>query len=428
MSNSHLIRCHDCDRLQSYTLAEEGYQVRCNRCDALLDRNPEDSVNRTLAFALTGLVLFFIANLYPFLSLELQGQNQSTILFTGIMELYNQGLVWLAVLVFFTIVLVPSVELGGLVYILVPIKLSLPPLPGTKIVARIVHKLHHWSMMDIFMLGILVSMVKVTAMAEVIVGPAFYAFMILIFVVSATKRAFDPSIIWSVLTPESNRGNKKEVFNDTAVVISCHSCHQLCELPSDENSYSMICPRCGSALHRRKPNSISKTWALTLAAAILYIPANLLPVSVITSLAGKQEDTLISSVIYFFNTGSIPIALVIFTASILVPILKLIILTLLLISVQTGYSRQRRERTKLFRITEALGRWSMVDVFVVTVLVAMVKLGVIATIEAGPGIVFFAAVVIITMIAATTFDPRLIWDHSKSQRIQKTTSVKLEST
>ncbi len=414
MSSNQLIRCPDCDRLQSFILEKEGQQVRCYRCDAFLTGNPEDSVNRTLALAITGLVLFFIANLYPFLSLEVQGQNQSTLLFSGILELYNQDLVWLAILVFLTIILVPSLELGGLVYILIPLKLNKSAFPGTRIVARVIHKLYHWSMMDIFMLGILVSMVKIMAMAEVIIGPAFYAFMALIFVVSATKRAFDPSLVWSGLTPGPKNQIKNETPGDHTITISCHSCHQLCVAPAGENSNSLACPRCAATIYLRKPNSINRTWALTLTAAILYIPAILLPVSIISSFAGVKEDTLISSVIYFLNTGSILIALVILTASIFIPILKLIILILLLLSVQTGYSKRRKERTKLYRLTEALGRWSMVDVFVVTVLVAMVKLGVIATIEAGPGIVYFAAVVIMTMIAAMTFDPRLIWDHSTS--------------
>jgi paraquat-inducible protein A len=171
-----------------------------------------------------------------------------------------------------------------------------------------------------------------------------------------------------------------------------------------------LCPRCGATLHQRKPNSISRTWALVLAAFIVYIPANVLPITTVYSLGKPQSDTIMSGVLYFISTGMYPIALVIFFASIFVPVLKLIILTYLLISVQRKSNWRRRDRTRLYRITEAIGRWSMVDIYVVTILVALVKLGALATIEAGPGAVFFGAVVVITMFAAMSFDPRLIWD------------------
>lgn len=190
-------------------------------------------------------------------------------------------------------------------------------------------------------------------------------------------------------------------------LMHCHICGLLVRAPVSGNA---ICPRCGETLHWRKPNSISRTWALLIAAAILYIPANVLPVTVTTSLGKTQSDTIMSGVIYFMKTGSWPIALVIFVASVCVPLLKLVVLSGLLISVQRKSRWRSRERTVLYRITELVGRWSMVDVFVVTILVALVRLGALATIEAGLGVVFFASVVVLTMFAAMGFDPRLIWD------------------
>jgi paraquat-inducible protein A len=192
--------------------------------------------------------------------------------------------------------------------------------------------------------------------------------------------------------------------------ISCHSCHLLCRIDYSQIGESLVCPRCGSTLHQRKPNSLKRTWALVLAACIFYIPANLLPVTVVISFGKAQADTIMSGVIYFISTGMWPIALVIFVASILVPMLKLIILTFLLITVQRKSGWRPKDRTRLYRITEAIGRWSMVDIYVVTILVALVNLGNLATIKAGPGAGFFAAVVVITIFAAMSFDPRLIWD------------------
>ncbi|MCP4626174.1 MAG: paraquat-inducible membrane protein A [bacterium] len=192
--------------------------------------------------------------------------------------------------------------------------------------------------------------------------------------------------------------------------ISCDSCHLLCRIDFSKIGESLVCPRCGSIMHQRKPNSLKRTWALVLAAFLFYIPANLLPVTVVISLGKAQADTIMSGVIYFIDSGMWPIALVIFVASILVPMLKLFILSFLLISVQRKSGWRPKDRTRLYRITEVIGRWSMVDIYVVTILVALVNLGNLATIKAGPGAGFFAAVVVITIFAAMSFDPRLIWD------------------
>ena len=193
-------------------------------------------------------------------------------------------------------------------------------------------------------------------------------------------------------------------------LVGCHSCHLLCEpLPLEENQQSH-CPRCGSALHSRKQNSISRCLALVIAASILMVPAQMLPITITSALGHTQADTILSGVIYFMHTGMWPIALVIFVASVFVPFAKLLILSLLMLSVQFRWRWRPRDRTRLYRVTELVGRWSMVDVYVVTILVALVKLGAVATIDAGPGATYFAGVVILTMFAAESFDPRLIWD------------------
>lgn len=189
-----------------------------------------------------------------------------------------------------------------------------------------------------------------------------------------------------------------------AGLIACTVCHLLSAGEASE------CPRCGARLHSRKPDSVGRTWALVIAACIFYIPANVLPMTTVTSLGMVQSDTILSGVVYFVQTGSWPIALVIFIASIFVPLLKLFILSYLLISVQRRSPFRPRDRTRLYLLTETVGRWSMLDIFVVTILVALVNLGALATIQAGPAALYFAAVVVLTMLAAMSFDPRLIWD------------------
>jgi paraquat-inducible protein A len=187
-------------------------------------------------------------------------------------------------------------------------------------------------------------------------------------------------------------------------LVRCHDCSLLAA------AHLQTCPRCGARLHLRKPDSLGRTTALVLAALILYLPANLLPITVTTALGTRQADTILSGVIYFMQTGSWEIAAVIFIASVFVPLAKLVILILLLVSVRFRWRWRPRDRTVLYRLTELVGRWSMVDIYVVTILVALVRLGAVATIEAGPAAVYFAAVVVLTMFAAESFDPRLIWD------------------
>jgi paraquat-inducible protein A len=196
-------------------------------------------------------------------------------------------------------------------------------------------------------------------------------------------------------------------------LLSCHCCDLLSEAHAGPHA-ELTCPRCGAILHRRKPNSLARTWALVIAAFICYIPANLLPMTVVTALGNAQSDTIMSGVIYFMQHGEWPIGLVILIASIVVPLTKLFILVYLLISVQRKSQWRPADRTRLYRVTEAIGRWSMTDVYVVTILVALVHLGNLATIEAGTGAIFFGAVVVLTIIAAMTFDPREIWDNMES--------------
>jgi paraquat-inducible protein A len=188
--------------------------------------------------------------------------------------------------------------------------------------------------------------------------------------------------------------------------VACHGCGLLLGPAPDEQR----CRRCGGSLHSRHKNSLTRTWALLLTAIILYIPANLLPITLTTALGNTEGDTILQGVAYFIMSGEWPIGLVIFLASILIPLLKMIALTYLLVSIQRQSAHRPLRRAKIYRAVEFVGRWSMIDVFVVTIMVALVQLGTLATMEAGSGAIFFCAVVIITMLAAESFDPRLIWD------------------
>jgi len=191
-------------------------------------------------------------------------------------------------------------------------------------------------------------------------------------------------------------------------LVSCESCH-LVSRPANVTEPG-FCPRCGEKLEVRRHASIETTWALAAAAAICYIPANVLPVLNTTTPAGSEGDTIMGGVVFLYTSGSWPLALIVLIASVMIPLGKLVSLAYLLISVQLGSTKSSRERTRLYRMVVFIGRWSMLDVFVDTFTVALVQLQPLMSVAPGPGVLFFAAVVVLTMLAAESFDSRLIWD------------------
>jgi paraquat-inducible protein A len=202
---------------------------------------------------------------------------------------------------------------------------------------------------------------------------------------------------------------------EEAGVYSCLACTLVSRppdvRPANDDTLVARCPRCDARLHWRKPDSIQRVWAFLIASYVLYVPANVLPIMNTSSLFGAQNDTILSGVIYLWRTGSWATASIVFIASIAVPILKLVVLTFLVISVQRKSAWRPKLRARMYAVVSFVGRWSMLDIFVVTVLVALVQIKSLAVIEAGPGALAFGAVVVLTIFAATSFDPRLIWDY-----------------
>ncbi|MGP1676834.1 MAG: paraquat-inducible protein A [Burkholderiales bacterium] len=191
-------------------------------------------------------------------------------------------------------------------------------------------------------------------------------------------------------------------------LLACEVCRLVSRAPPPGGDAH--CPRCSAVLHARKPASLARTWAFLITAMILYVPANMLPIMDTSSLFGTQRDTILSGVAFLWTSGSFVLAALVFFASIMVPLAKMIALTLLAASVQMRAAWHPRTRTRLYRVIEFAGRWSMLDIYVVTILVALVHVSTFASIHAGPGAAAFGAVVVLTMFAAASFDPRLIWD------------------
>lgn len=399
--SNHLIACHECDLLLQKIPIPEHSKALCNRCGSLLYRHIPNSLDRSLALYLAALILFFIANGLPFISLKLSGLENHNLLISSGLAMFDFKMGELGVLIFSTSILFPLICMLGTIYLLLFSRFKQEP-PYVGLIFRVVSMLTPWSLVGVFMLGVLISIVKLQDLATVVPGISLFAFASYILVYTAARASFDPNDVWinsEHKPPTSNAPDTEHIWTH------CHYCHLLVDETEHDN-----CPRCDANLHKRKHDSITRTWALLLSAAILILPANLYPVMTVMKLGKGEPSTILNGVIQLIHAGMWGLAMIVLIASIVVPVLKLFALSYLLISVQKKSTLRPAERTRLYRITEVVGAWSMVDIYLVGLLSALVSLGSLSTIEPNIGATFFAGVVIITMMAAHSFDPRLIWD------------------
>jgi paraquat-inducible protein A len=344
----------------------------------------------------------------PFMSLKIQGRLQEADLITGAIALLKQGMWPLAAVVAATTVLAPLLKLGATFYVLAGLRLPHPP-PHLPLVFRGLEILRPWAMIEVYLLGVFVAYVKLVDLATIEIGVAFYALAALMLVMVAIDIVLGPEVVWAAM---ERRGLVTVPTPTTEEpLLLCEAC----SLVAPVVGHGSACPRCGARRHFRKPDSITRAWALMITAIVLYIPANVYPVMTVISFGSGSPDTILSGVKELALAGMWPLALLVFFASITVPVLKIVGLAILLITTQRRSHWRLRDRTVLYRIVESVGRWSMIDVFMISILVGLVRLGAIATIEPGIGAIAFAAVVITTMIAATCFDPRLMWDAAGEQ-------------
>ena len=416
MNEAKLIACHECDLLQWETALADGDTAHCQRCGAALYRSLPATFDRALALTVAAAILFAVANCFPVVGLWVNGTLVETTLFGAASSLYADGMWPIAGLVFMTTILMPALNIAAVIYLLLPLQLDgFPQKP--EIVLRVLRHIAPWGMIEVLMLGLLVALVKLQHIASVVPGVAIWAFGAVMALLAAAAVTFNPRDSWARIGSSRDDGDVPHALNAsssataTAARAGLFICHN-CDLLSKPlvHMHGPMCRRCGAALHTRKPDSLKRTWAFTLAAMILYIPAVLLPVMVTSTLFGAQSDTILSGVVYLWTTGSWSLAVVVFIASVVVPMLKILSLTYLAWSTQLRSPLIPQQRTRIYRMVELVGRWSMLDIYVITILVALVQFGSVATIEAGPGAIAFGAVVVLTMFAALSFDPRLIWD------------------
>lgn len=400
-----IIACHECDHLYRLEEVPPGARADCKYCGSLLYRNIPNYLERSLALYITSFILFILANTYPFLSLEFGGRVVENVLLSGGWALYKLGMGELGLLVFLTSIAFPFVSITGMIYLLAGARSGrLPPAAGP--VYRIVKAINPWSMTSVFMLGVLIAIVKLQDLANVIPGISLYAICGLLVSYSAARANFDPVIFWSISPCKS------EIPLDTGQrILNCHNCGMLNLQQAGDN----YCRRCQTALHHRKHNSVHRTWALIASAAILLIPANVYPVLTVIRFGKGAPDTILSGIKHLIEDGMWGLGMIVFIASIVVPVLKLAALVFLQVSLHKKSAWRLRDRTQLYRITEIIGAWSMVDIFLVALLSGLVTMGALTTIRPGIGAIFFGAVVVITMFAASSFDPRLIWDQAEAR-------------
>ena len=378
MNKSHptSIVCDQCYTRVDIPALDHCQEAFCPTCEHAMLTFRKFGNEHSLAFAISALVLLVLSLPFNFLIFKSNGQQHSINITDTLNVLINQDYLSLAVITALAILIIPLIVLTGIA-VLSAGYLRQRRMRLFKPVYHTVNNLMQWSMAEVFMVGTLVSLIKVTSLADVAYGASFYAF------------------------------------------IGFAVCLTLAMVNYDRNRLGLWLYK--GALPAPKPlteagasASIQRTYALLLVSALLYIPANVLPI-MHTELFGRDEpNTIIGGVISLWQSGSYPVALVILVASVVVPVAKILILGWLNYTVQRRYQRSKRSRVKFYRVTEAIGRWSMIDVFVVAILVGLIQLGNTISINPGPAALAFCAVVFVTMIAAMTFDARLIWIDRKA--------------
>ncbi len=406
-ASARLRECPDCGLLQRMPPLPRGAVARCPRCGAVLRRRRHDPAGRALALALTGLLLFAIAFFAPLMDVDVRGLSREMTLVGGPVALEQHGYWPLAVAVLVTTLGAPAARLLALAYVLALLRVDRPP-RHLYAVFRWSEWLDRWAMLEVFLLGAFVAYTRLIAMARVEVGAAVYALGGLTLALAAADSALDHEAVWQGLEHKGIVAGR-DPGEPAGTPFGCDSCGLV-------SRATHACPRCGAAARRRKPDSIVRAWSLLIAAALLYVPANTLPVMAYINLGRSQDATILGGVAELADEGMWPLAALVFFASITVPLLKITGLGWLLLTTRRGERRWLRGRTRLYRIVDSVGRWSMIDVFMISILTALVRMGRLVSVDPGPAAVAFCAVVVLTILAASSFDPRLMWDAAGHNR------------
>ena len=399
----NLMECRDCGLFQRVVPAGAGDVAACRRCHAVLRKTHDNTA--ALACACVAALLFTFSLDEPLLTLRARGRLSTGTTFTGPEVLEHFGLEAVAGLVLLTLVIAPAVKIGALLTALAGERSPHPPkwLPW---VFGWVERLSPWAMVDVFLLGTFVAYTRLRALASVEIGPALIALGGVMLTTIAIDATIDRHAIWDSF---ERRGLHARVpARAHGVLIGCHVCGRV-----SQTTDGAACPRCRHPLRRRKPHSIERAWAFLIAALFLYLPANALPIMTVTRLGQGGSHTILGGVLELYEDHLWPLALIVLVASAIVPVAKLGALAVMLVSVHRRSLAHLLLRTRVFRVIAVIGRWSMIDIFALSTLVALVRLGYLGKVLPGDAALAFAGVVVLTMLATECFDPRLMWDAEK---------------
>jgi paraquat-inducible protein A len=397
-----LQECPGCGLLQRVGALAPGHSAHCMRCSTMLRHVSARPLDHIVALSLAAVVLLILMGSNTLMTVQTAGIRHAADLFSGPVELIHRNMAVLAMAVLFVTVAAPSARLAGMIYVLTRSREAAPPLHLRRIYTW-AEKLRPWSMIDVFVFGVFVAYVKLGDVVTIGLAAGVCALLGLTFVLVWIDSSLDREALWERL---DSHEALDEGSDEPERAIGCETCR----LVNLRRGAHQRCRRCGGALHERKPNSIARTWALVIGAAILYVPANYFPVLTVMKLGAGAPSTIMGGIEELLKAGQYPLVVLVLFASVVVPLLKLIGLTFMLVATQTGSGVWLYDRTRLYHVVVFVGRWSMIDIFMESLLGALVVFGTVITIEPGVGAVAFCGVVMLTMFAAETFDPRLMWD------------------
>ncbi|MDX6022751.1 membrane integrity-associated transporter subunit PqiA [Scandinavium sp. V105_16] len=397
------ILCPQCDMLVALPHLEHRHKALCPRCHTTLTTEWDEPRQRPTAYALVALFMLLLANLFPFVNMSVGGINSEVELLEIPRVLFTEDYASLGTFFLLFVQLVPAFCLLTIILLV-----NRVPLPEKiqAFLARILFHLKSWGMAEIFLAGVLVSFVKLMAYGDVGVGSSFIPWCLFCLLQLRAFQCVDRRWLWEDIAPmpKLEQPLKVGVPGIQQGLRSCTCCTAI--LPADQH----VCPRCESKGTVRRKNSVQWTLALLVTSILLYFPANIMPIMITDLLGDKMPSTIIAGVILIWSEGSYPVAMVIFIASIMVPTLKMIAIAWLCWNANGKGKRDSERLHLLYEVVEFVGRWSMIDVFVIAVLSALVRMGGLMNIYPAIGAVMFALVVVMTMFSAMTFDPRLLWD------------------
>ena len=395
--------CPSCDLVIEIPHLSAKQVAICPHCNTKLSASQANQDSMVVALSLSAIVMLLSSMFYPFLSFTSSGITQTITLPDAARILFNYDNEFLGLFIDTSIIGLPLL----LLVLIIPLHLGLLkalPYQWGKRLLKITFALEPWIMSEIFLIGVMVSMVKIMSMADIEFGVSFWAYSAFVICYVAATAKLNKHTLWQQLKePEYIEQTQPNTRAIDQGLRACHVCGQLCT--------TEICSRCDSKTYSRNPFSVQKAAAWLLTSVACYIPANVYPIMYTTSLGDETPSTIIGGVMILWNSGSYPIAMIIFLASVVVPLAKALILSFLCFMVMRPANRQTKSYTRIYQLTEFIGKWSMIDVFVVAILVALVQLGNLMSVTPGIGTIFFTTMVICQMLAAHAFDPRLLWDN-----------------